>query len=185
MLAESHMIKLAHAVAHKYQRRAWWATHDDLVQEAVIAILKAQRTYNPNAGTPEGFYCYRAALYAVSRYLWQESAPVSGGKDRPSKHLCGLHRASEEVLDTVEGGSTPEEQLHACVVHQVLRGRMLSHLARMPLAPESRKERVALVERLLACDPPTGGRFEEYLRARLTEYVRSDKDLCEALRPHQ
>lgn len=92
----TEVLRIAKKAAQSYARRCWWASVDDLTQEAAAAILKAQTTFDPNRGTPFRAYALRAAEYALQPYLWGESSPVSGSFGaKLSGALAGLHRAGE------------------------------------------------------------------------------------------
>lgn len=82
----------------------WWADRDDLKSEAVTAMLSAN--YDPKTGVaPEAFY-WKVCVYALRRYLWRNSSPVSGGSHRPEESYIGLRRA---MIDTGvhEDGEAP------------------------------------------------------------------------------
>ena len=101
----SEVLRIARRAANHYARRCWWASVEDLVQEAATAILKAQTTFDPERGTPFKAYALRAAQYALQPYIWAESSPVSASFGaKLSGALTGLHRAGE--LDA----ETPDER---------------------------------------------------------------------------
>jgi DNA-directed RNA polymerase specialized sigma24 family protein len=82
--------KNAAVVARRYARRCWWASREDLEQEALAAQLDCLPRYDPAQGPWERF-AFAAARRAVVTALLRESAPVSC-LGRPAK-LVGLLRA--------------------------------------------------------------------------------------------
>ena len=89
------VLRIAQVAAARYARRCWWASVEDMKSEAVVAILAAQKTWDPNHGAPFGAYAYRAALLAIRPYLWRNSSPVSESFHKLPT-LAGAHRASLE-----------------------------------------------------------------------------------------
>lgn len=180
-LEEAHVRRIAKSVAARYRRSTWWASFEDMEQEAVCAIMQAQHTFNPRLGFDEGAYAFRAAVLAVRRYLWQESSPVSGGKHRPEISLANLHRASlDDFGDGLTADEDPEEQLQAFQLRNILRERLLALLSVMELAPTSEKTREAIVDRVLE-EQPTLNNLEALLRTALLHRARADKVLRETL----
>ena len=175
--------QLAKAVAARYKRSSWWADFEDMQQEATVAILRAQETFNPNCGVAEGAYCFRAGLFAVKRYLWENSAPVSGGSHRPEIALAGLTRAPLEACeDFGERELDPESAAYAYVAHKILRARLFAMLDRMPLAPRAFAARKALVDNMLAGDSPEN-MTEEILRQQLAQRAKRDPVVRRTLHP--
>lgn len=86
-----HLVTVA---ARRYARKCWWADPDDLRQVGHLAVVQARRTYDLRVGVTPVQYYWRAILFSMSRYLWKESAPVSGGGHRPELALKGCVRAS-------------------------------------------------------------------------------------------
>jgi hypothetical protein len=87
--------KVVCSVAARYARRCWWVDKEDLQQVGWEAALKALRTWDPQVGVPAAAYLWRACSFAMRRYLWLESSPVSGGMNDP-KRCRTQHRASLE-----------------------------------------------------------------------------------------
>lgn len=92
--------RICHAAAARYARQCWWADPDDLRQEAHLAALHAQRTYQPAVRVPLEAYVWRAVILALKRYLWRESSPVCGGGHDPHR-LRTQHRASLDAIDAL------------------------------------------------------------------------------------
>lgn len=90
-------VKMINSIARRYAARCWWAELDDLVQEGWIALLTAQRIWDPSRNVPLAGYAGRAVMLHLRDYLWRMSAPVTG----PSHHgerLAGLCRAPTDFL---------------------------------------------------------------------------------------
>ena len=66
---------LAHKVAHAHQRKG--IEHDDLVQEARMAILDAARTYDAERGTPF-IVCAKMRMRAACQVVVQKNRSCSG-----------------------------------------------------------------------------------------------------------
>lgn len=96
--------KNAMKAAALYKRRCWWASYDDMVQEALVAQLEAQErgTYDESFGRPLSAYLWTVAMYAVRRLVHKASAPVSASH-RTDK-LIGLYRTPVE-LEGEDGGT--------------------------------------------------------------------------------
>lgn len=123
---DEQMGRIAHDVAWKYAERVWWADVDDLEQQAWIVILDVKKNWAPtdrygeiDRSRFEG-WAYRAAFRQVSRYLWSESAPVGGGRDRD---LEGLHRV-ELNSERVDPGADVERQYHLAELRDKIRKRI-------------------------------------------------------------
>jgi len=93
-LEDDEVKRLVDIAANRYQRGCWWADKDDLRQEGHAAVARAQQTFESAVGVPAEAYFWSAIVFAMKRYLWKESAPVSGGMHRPEESRVGLHRAS-------------------------------------------------------------------------------------------
>jgi hypothetical protein len=74
--------RIAGVTAARACKQCWWASFDDLKQHALLAVVEAERTFDDAVGVPFGGYAARAAHFAVDRYLWQQSAPVTGSSLR-------------------------------------------------------------------------------------------------------
>jgi hypothetical protein len=69
--------RMASSLAKKYARKCWWASLDDLRQEALSVMLSSYRTYLKHPeGDPCG-YVYRAAACGLRNYLLRNNTPVS------------------------------------------------------------------------------------------------------------
>ena len=97
---------IAAKAASNYCRRCWWAEHSDLENTAMVAVLEAERTWDPEVGVPKGAYQWRAAVLALRNYLWETSSPVSLPKR--SAMLPELAKGISKVaLDPSAGTTTP------------------------------------------------------------------------------
>lgn len=97
---------LAMRVAKRYARRVWWASIDDMAQDAALAMLEALPRYDTERGALEP-YLQRVGVLAVRNALWKASAPVSTPTNpdrKDTERLRGLHRISDAVLEW--GGDT-------------------------------------------------------------------------------
>ncbi len=94
---------LATKVARSYQRRVFWAELDDLKQEAALAALRAERTYDPQCGVPFDGYAWRACVLALRRWCWKASAPVAEA-DHKLHTLRGVY--GMELTDYDSGADT-------------------------------------------------------------------------------
>jgi RNA polymerase sigma factor (sigma-70 family) len=101
----------AERVACAYKRRCWWAELADLRQEALLAVLRAKGSYDPDVGVPFEAYAERGAARALRGYCWRQSAPVSAPHQKMHE-LAGLHRAllTEQLVDDI---LTPEDEAEA------------------------------------------------------------------------
>jgi DNA-directed RNA polymerase specialized sigma24 family protein len=93
------MQKNARVVVGRYKRKCWWASAEDLVQEAICAQLQALTKFDKTRGTPRDAYLFYAALYSARRALLKASAPVSTSHD--VNNLKGLSRADVMEIDGV------------------------------------------------------------------------------------
>jgi hypothetical protein len=70
--------RIARDVAAGYARRGSYGIDKaDLFQEAVLAVLRAAKTFDPGRGVRFAAYAGNAAMYAVRSYLWQNGTPVN------------------------------------------------------------------------------------------------------------
>jgi len=83
--------------ASLYKRRCWWASFEDMQQEAITAQLEAQSrgTFDASFGRPLSAYLWSVAMYAVRRLVHKASAPVS--TSHRTDNLIGLHRDALEL----------------------------------------------------------------------------------------
>ena len=98
--------RIASKVAGHARRVCWWADYEDLHQQVWLAVVESERTFDEEVGIPFEHYAARAAHFAVTRYLWGQSAPVSGSSLRglvragPAARVpCG-YRDDDEHIDT-------------------------------------------------------------------------------------
>ena len=90
------VMEIAREVARRYKRRCWWADVDDMAGQASVAILEAQRTWDPQVGVPLEGYVRRAAVLSVKGLLWRTSSPCSGGLGDPRRNLAELRRVPDD-----------------------------------------------------------------------------------------
>lgn len=103
-IAAQKLEALVTTAVGRFARKVWWASRDDLRQEAHVAAAEAARTYVEGCcNEPEQYY-WRAIVFALSRMLWRESAPVSGGLHRPKVQRAGLTRAA--ISDGMDAGDS-------------------------------------------------------------------------------
>jgi len=79
-------------IASLYKARCWWASHEDMAQEARRAQLEAYRKggYDEAFGGGVRRYLWAAGWMAVQRVLHKASAPVS--TSHRTSNLIGLRR---------------------------------------------------------------------------------------------
>ena len=85
-------------------------------------------------------------------------------------------------MDDVDTSPNPEALVYARTAHVVVRARLLALLEVIALAPSKRADCEALVDNLLACDPPLN-MCEEILRTQLLNLARTDIVVRGTLRP--
>ena len=87
-----------------YKKKCWWASYEDMVQEALVAQLEAhdRGNFDESFGRPLSVYLASVAIYAVRKFVHKSSAPVS--TSHRTANLIGLHRSPVEL--TGEDGST-------------------------------------------------------------------------------
>lgn len=145
----STLDRIALAAAARYKRRCWWASFEDLVQQARLAVVEAERTYDPQTGVPFEGYAWRAAINQLHALILRESAPVSApGHKLPD--LKGLYR---QMLDegVVDSNTDPyavlialeRERQVACAIDGALAGSLDEEIARSVLLQECRPRHVA------------------------------------------
>lgn len=117
--ADLDALVVASIEGHRAARRVWYADLDDLQQEAIVAALEANRTFDEDRGAPRRAYLRRAARFAIVDACWANSAPVSGPKKKASAThpLRGVHRVSLASKPTSPAGHltdptpTPDAQI--------------------------------------------------------------------------
>lgn len=93
-------------IASLYRAKCWWASHEDMAQEARRAQLEAWKKggYDESFGGGIKRYLWAAGWMAVQRALHKASAPVS--TSHRTSNLIGLRRAPTSY--TVEGDAVVE-----------------------------------------------------------------------------
>lgn len=107
----TEVLRIAKAVAQRYAARCWWADKDDMTSEASEAILRAQRTFDPQVGVPFDGYAAKAAALRIADWLWKNSSPLSGGTHDPRKHVAGVH-SNQLAADRVTPGEETRVGAH-------------------------------------------------------------------------
>ncbi len=103
------LIRICKQAAGRY-RQVWWADVRDMEAEAAVAVLNADRTFDPAHGAPFRAYAWRAAVLHLRNYLLRAGSPVSG-RSRPER-MAGLHHAElTEVTDHADAAPSPEAAL--------------------------------------------------------------------------
>lgn len=101
------ILEIAETAARRYQRRVWWASVEDMTQEAATAMTKATTTWDPKVGVTLEAYLWRVAVLAIQPLITRDSSPVSSGA-RPKKALRGLYRAPVDIHAPDKRPSTEE-----------------------------------------------------------------------------
>lgn len=126
---QMNALQVAERVAARYARRVFWADPEDLKQEATVAALAAQRTFDPRIGVPFAGYAWRACVLHLRAYVWANSAPVSE-TDHHLTDLRGVYRDSLDAAgDVVDGAAPPDEQLDVARRQHAVRGQVSLVLA--------------------------------------------------------
>jgi hypothetical protein len=88
------MEQAARSAAKRYRgSRARGVDPQDLEQAAWLELLRAQRTFDPDAGTPFYGYCWRVAISACRRHVLETRSPATGGihhRVERGRHLRGV-----------------------------------------------------------------------------------------------
>lgn len=100
--------------ASLYKRRCWWASYEDMRQEALTAQLEAHArgNFDESFGRPLSAYLWSVAMYAVRRLVHKASAPVS--TSHRTERLLGLYRTPTE-LEGEDGGTYENPALSVVV----------------------------------------------------------------------
>ena len=101
------MCENAKKVAGAYKKKCWWASYDDMYQEAWCAQLGALRGFDQSWGRPVAADLYSVAQYAVRRLVHKESSPVSAS--HRTDVLIGLHRAPDGVSEDIVAHTPPPD----------------------------------------------------------------------------
>lgn len=96
-MTTEEMDEVASHLAGRYKRRCWWASYEDLKQEALVTILAAHENYLKHPEGDERGYVWKSAAYQLRNMLLRASAPVSASGHKLDE-LRGLVRASLEDL---------------------------------------------------------------------------------------
>lgn len=149
------MTEIADKVAKYYARRCRWADPRDIRQEALVTMLRAARTYDPERGELRPYLTWEA-WHAVRMWLWAFSAPV---RQRPDRNLGAL--LGVPPRDRQDTSPDPERALELARA----RGKITCVLGGRPLAAKVllgwRSREVAAEERV-----PVGRVYRETREAR-------------------
>lgn len=116
----------ARKVAGAYKKKCWWASYDDMFQEAWVAQAESVHRFDESWNRPIGAYLYSVAQYAVRRLVHKDSSPVSAS--HRTEVLIGLHRAPDGVSENItENNPTPD----ACAVMCERVGRVRARVVDM------------------------------------------------------
>jgi RNA polymerase sigma factor (sigma-70 family) len=91
--APEELTALARRAARRYKRKCWWADERDLRQTAALALLEAQRNYDPQTGIPFEGYAWKVMINQLHGAVLRASAPVSAPHHK-LPDLKGLYRAA-------------------------------------------------------------------------------------------
>lgn len=119
------LAQVATAAAKRYAGRCSWVLFEDCLSVANLACTEARRTWKEDRGTPLDAYAWRACIFALRRFVWKASAPVTA----PDKKLTELaevsaceltdtpliHVSPEDVIDTRRWVARVCARLHAIV----------------------------------------------------------------------
>lgn len=119
------VLEIAKKVARRYARRCWWASREDLEQEASLAVMQAARTFDPHVGVPFKGYAHRAAVNALGPYLWRQSSPVSETFHR-LKTLAGVVHTELKEAYHLASPDRPDLMLEEAQWRQQVRERVLA-----------------------------------------------------------
>lgn len=80
-LSDERREQIAHTTARYYKRNFSLTSYDDVVQDAYVAVLTAEKSgsYKPELGEP-GQHAYGAAARWCRSGVWKASSPVSASK---------------------------------------------------------------------------------------------------------
>lgn len=177
MMDNAEVLRLVRTAVKRYARACWWANAEDLAQVGALAVIEARKSFDPNVGATETQYYWRAINFRISRYLWAESTPVSGGTHRPRESLTGITRQSfEGALDDDDAEGPRGQQLNAALFAERARangGGWLPEAADTTLDDAAWLARVrARLEQLAVAEYGGGGR--SLLRVLLGEVPTED-----------
>lgn len=98
---------MARKVAYKVARRCWWADHEELVQAALLQVVKGYANFDPAIQCFDA-WCGEVCRRAVYRSLIRASAITSGHQHSPSS-VRGVLRESVEMLESFHAShETPD-----------------------------------------------------------------------------
>lgn len=138
--------RLVRVVIRRYKNRGAtyaYSLEDDLLQEGRLALLRAERTFNPAFGTTPVQYAWRALVLWMGTYLSRMSSPASGDaakKGRPNQGIRTDYEATAEAwTDTLPEGGTfhtagAESAFFACEWNAEVRARLSSLAGRDKVA---------------------------------------------------
>jgi DNA-directed RNA polymerase specialized sigma24 family protein len=118
------LMRIATVAAKKYQRRVWWASFEDMRSEALVAVVQARKTWDPDYGVTFGAYAYRAAILAIRPYLWRNSSPVSESWHKLPT-LSGVHRTGLVNAKRVKDERWPADDLDHSQWRELVTARLL------------------------------------------------------------
>lgn len=104
---------IARLISRRFTRTYRWVQTGELEQEAWVAMLEALPTFNPDAGTLDG-YLYRVALRAAKHLVWRLSAAANVPRSSATAARVAANRAvadSEERLVVVAAESGTAEEV--------------------------------------------------------------------------
>lgn len=153
-MIDATMRGIARAASARYKRKCWWVEREELEQQALLAVLEAQQTHDPQTGIPFGGYAWKAAVNQLHASVLRASSPVSA----PSRKLPDLKGIYREMLDEglIDPALSPEEvllklerkQRLKVVLNEVFDATPDQHLAREVLLHERTPREVADEQRV-------------------------------------
>ena len=129
--------KLVHHVVRKY---FWWLTHcgydyEDLVQEGLLAIWKAEKHYDPARGRESTYYA-RIAFNGIHK---QYASPLDMQKHRGDRHLVSLdapipgrNNSPGKITTMLEQIPTGERDLLEQTAEKIIAQRFMKKISRKP-----------------------------------------------------
>ncbi len=100
-------------VARKWVRGRPWAMPmlSDVLQEATLAVLQAEKSYNPARGEWAAFAA-GAALMALRRYVWRNRGPVAPPRPERGGVPAVFVRGELAIEDALGHAPAPDAELH-------------------------------------------------------------------------
>lgn len=115
--------EIAAVVSKTYRRKVWWlnnspdgrqegiSSEEDLIQEAMLAMIKAVPNYDPAFGSTPRAYLFTVAKRTISSMVWRASSPVSTSQTTMLPELQGLIRAPLQEANDKPNEDNPEALL--------------------------------------------------------------------------